>query len=81
MDCKLSNPEVKDEAEAFIETMAPSSIVVRLIAYTPATNGADVRRIKSNIIREIIHCYRAEGIEFAFPSMSLYPVNTNVNIG
>lgn len=77
----LSNPEVKDEAEAFIETMAPSSIVVRLIAYTPATNGADVRRIKSNIIREIIHCYRAEGIEFAFPSMSLYPVNTNVNIG
>ena len=68
----LSNPEIKDSAEAFIETMAPSSIVVRLIAYTPATTGADVRRIKSNVIREIIHHYRAEGIELAFPSTSIY---------
>ena len=77
----LSNPELKNEAEAFIETMAPSSIVVRLIAYTPATAGADVRRIKSNVIREIIHHYRAEGIEFAFPSMSLYNGDSNVKIG
>ena len=28
--------------------------------------------VKSRIIREIIHRYREEGIEFAFPSMSVY---------
>ena len=76
----LSNPEIKNDAEAIIENMAPSSIVVRLIAYTPATSGREIRRIKSNVIREIIHNYRAEGIEFAFPSISLYNANTNVKI-
>ena len=71
----LSNPEIKDKAETIIDSMAPSSIVVRLIAYTPKTSGADVRRIKSDVIRSIIHHYRAEGIEFAFPSLSLYNVD------
>lgn len=68
----LSNPEINDGFEAIIDSMSPSSIVVRLIAYTPATAGNEVRRIKSQIIRSIIHHYRAEGIEFAFPSMSVY---------
>lgn len=76
----LASPDLFDNAEAFIDTMAPSSIIVRLIAYTPSTVGADVRRIKSNVIREIIHHYRAEGIEFAFPSISLYQANTNAMI-
>ena len=41
--------------------------------------GYEVRRIKSQIIRSIIHHYRAEGIEFAFPSTSVYFANTNAN--
>ena len=61
--------------------MSPSSIIVRLIAYTPATSAPEIRRIKSDIIRSIIHHYRAEGIEFAFPSMSLYSGDSNVKIG
>ena len=69
------NSEIKDGFEVIIDSMAPSSIIVRLIAYTPSTLGADVRRIKSDIIREIIHKYREEGIEFAFPSMSIYNAN------
>ena len=64
--------EIKDNFEAIIDSMAPSSIIVRLIAYTPATAGSEVRRVKSDVIREIIHRYRAEGIEFAFPSTSVY---------
>lgn len=68
----LSNPEIKDGFETIIDSMSPSSIVVRLIAYTSLTAGSEVRRIKSQLIRSIIHHYRAEGIEFAFPSMSLY---------
>ena len=67
-----SNPEIKDNFEAIIDSMAPSSIIIRLIAYTPATTGSEVRRIKSDVIREIIHRYREEGIEFAFPSTSVY---------
>ena len=74
-DIATSNPEIKDGFETIIDSMAPSSIIVRLIAYTPKTSGAEVRRIKSDVIREIIHRYRAEGIEFAFPSMSIYNGN------
>ena len=76
----LSNPEIKDNCEAFIETMAPSSIVIRLIAYTPCTSGIDVRRIKSTVLKEIIHHYRAEGIEFAYPSLSIYNGNTAIEL-
>ena len=72
-----SNPEIKDNFEAIIDSMAPSSIIVRLIAYTPATAGSEVRRIKSDVIREIIHRYRTEGIEFAFPSTSVYMAGQN----
>ena len=28
--------------------------------------------VKSQVLREIIHKYREEGIEFAFPSTSVY---------
>ena len=45
------------------------------------TNFDTTENAKSNIIREIIHRYRAEGIEFAFPSMSLYNGDFNVKIG
>ena len=76
----LNDPEIKDNFEAIIDSMAPSSIVVRLIAYTSATAGSQVRRVKSKVIREIIQRYRAEGIEFAFPSMSLYNGDSNVKI-
>ena len=59
-------------AETFIENMAPSSIQVRLVAYTSETSWAGHAHVKSNVIREIIYRYRAEGIEFAFPSTSVY---------
>ncbi|MCQ2739380.1 MAG: mechanosensitive ion channel family protein [bacterium] len=63
---------IKDGYIAFIDNMAPSSIVVRLVAYTDKTTWADVTLVKSEIIREIIHKFRAEEIEFAFPSTSVY---------
>lgn len=69
------NNQIKDGAISFIENMAPSSIQVRLIAYTTDGTLATATNAKSNIIKEIIHRYRAEGIEFAFPSMSVYNAN------
>lgn len=64
--------DIKDGAISFIDNMAPSSIVVRLVAYTHFTAWADVTKVKSRVLRKIIHKYREEGIEFAFPSTSVY---------
>ena len=75
------NNLIKAGANSFIENMAPSSIQVRLIAYTIDGTLATATSAKSQIIRSIIHHYRAEGIEFAFPSMSLYNGNSDVKIG
>ena len=72
--------DVKEGALAFIENMAPSSIQVRLVAFTPAVSWADLTMVKSKLIREIIHRYRAEGIEFAFPSMSLYNGDSGIKL-
>ena len=57
---------------AFIENLASSSIDVRLVCYTTKASWGDYVVEKSRVIREIIHRYREEGIEFAFPSTSVY---------
>ena len=75
------NNLIKKGAISFIENMAPSSIQVRLIAYTTDGTLATATEAKSQIIRSIIRHYRAEGIEFAFPSMSLYSGDSSVKIG
>ena len=74
------NNLIKNGAISFIENMAPSSIQVRLIAYTIDGTLATATEAKSKIIRSIIHHYRAEGIEFAFPSMSLYNGDSTVKL-
>lgn len=73
-----NNNKIKEGAISFIENLAASSIQVRLIAYTTDGTLATATNAKSEIIREIIHRYRTEGIEFAFPSMSVYQGNSNV---
>ncbi len=67
-----SDEKIIKGAQAFIDNLAPSSIVVRLFAQTKVTNYYQFLDYKSNIIREIIHRFRAEGINFAFPSTSVY---------
>ena len=57
---------------AFIENLAPSSIALRLVCYTTKAAWSDYVQEKGRVIREIIHRYREEGIEFAFPSTSVY---------
>lgn len=55
-----------------IEALADSSINIRFFGYTSETAWAKYKVIKGNIIRQIIHRFREEGIEFAFPSTSVY---------
>ena len=46
--------------------------MIRLVAYTNKTNWADLTIVKNDVYREIIKRYRENGIEFAFPSTSVY---------
>ena len=71
-DIARSNSDITSNIHTFIENMAPSSIQVRLVCNTTKASWADYVQVKSFVIREIIHKYRAEGIEFAFPSTSVY---------
>lgn len=71
-DILNNNKKILSDFEVFIDNMAPSSIQVRLVAHTSEIAWANYVHVKSNIIREIIHRYREEGIEFAFPSTSVY---------
>lgn len=72
------NVQIKDGAISFIENLAASSIQVRLIAYTTDGSLATATNAKSEVIRQIIRRYREEGIEFAFPSTSVYMAGVNV---
>lgn len=57
---------------ATIDGLADSSINIRFFGYTSETAWAKYKVIRGNMIREIIHRFREEGIEFAFPSTSVY---------
>ena len=70
------NKQIKEGSLVFIENLASSSIQVRLVAYTSENSWAGATLVKSSILREIIHRYRTEEIEFAFPSTSVYMANT-----
>ena len=67
-----TNDTILEGEMAFIDNMAPSSIQLRLVAYTNQASWADWVEVKSCIIKQIIHKFREEGIEFAFPSTSIY---------
>ena len=67
-----TNDTIQEGEMSFIDNMAPSSIQLRLVAYTNQASWADWVEVKSCIIKQIIHRFREEGIEFAFPSTSVY---------
>lgn len=71
-DIAVNHEKMVKGGQAFIDKLAESSIVVRLFAQTHVTNYYEFLEYKSEIIKEIIHRFRAEGINFAFPSTSLY---------
>ncbi|MCQ2744197.1 MAG: mechanosensitive ion channel family protein [bacterium] len=71
-DIAVNYPKMAEGGLAFIDNLSPSSIVVRLFAQTEVTNYYQFLEYKGEIIKEIIHRFRAEEINFAFPSTSVY---------
>ena len=74
------NPTILDNVEVFFDNLAASSIQVRVVAYTREVSWSKYVHIKSNIIKQIITRYREEGIEFAFPSTSVYMVKEKLQL-
>ncbi len=73
----VKNKNILEGNLAFIDNMSPSSIQLRFIAYTDKASWSEWVEVKSCIIKQIIHRFREENIEFAFPSTSIYMANNN----
>lgn len=69
--CK-DNKNIYENPVIFVETLASSSIDIKLLAYVKTKNYNDFARIRSDVILEIVKRFRQENIDFAFPSQSVY---------
>ena len=68
----IDNPDVEDDPLAFVSSLDDSQITLRLYVNTRTKIWAEFCLIKDAVIREIIRRFREEGIEFAFPSQTVY---------
>lgn len=56
----------------FVETLDSSSINIRLLAYAKVKAYDPFSKIRSEIYLEAVRRFRTEGIDFAFPSTTVY---------
>ncbi len=63
---------IHDDYIVFVETLAESSINIRVQAYTKTNIYNEYLRIRSDFILEVVKKFREENIEFAFPSQTVY---------
>jgi len=71
--------DVHKDYSVFTETLDSSSINIRLIGYTKAKTYDSFAQTRSEIYLDAIRRFRAEGIDFAFPSTTVYMAD-NKNI-
>lgn len=64
--------DINKDYNVFLETLASSSINLRLWAYVKTGSYIKFAQVKSEVISEIVKRFRAEDISFAFPSQSVY---------
>ena len=64
--------DIGKDYTVFLETLASSSINIRLWAFAKTGSYIKFAQIKSEVIMEIVKRFRTEGIDFAFPSTSVY---------
>lgn len=66
------NSDIYGDYVVFLDTLADSSINIKVNAYVKTNNYVKYLKIKEIILLEIIKRYREENIDFAFPSRTLY---------
>lgn len=69
--CNEHNNVTKD-TKVFIETLGASSIDIRLQTYVKTGAYANLTSVRSEVIFEVVKRFREAGIDFAFPSQSIY---------
>ncbi len=68
----MNDENVLNGFQVFVETLNSSSIDVRFIAYLKTGSVVEMRKMKSTLILKIVEKFREAGIDFAFPSTSVY---------
>ncbi len=68
----LNDDNVLNGFQVFVDKLGASSIDIRFIAYLKTNQVGEMRAIKTAIILKIVEKFREAGIDFAFPSMSVY---------
>lgn len=69
-----SNSDIYSDYVVFLDTLADSSINIKVSAYVKTNNYVKYLKIKEIILLNVIKRFREEGIDFAFPSRTLYMV-------
>jgi MscS family membrane protein len=63
-------PEITDEVMATFDTFADSALVIRYVYYIK--KSADIFDAKSKVNFEILNRFNEAGLNFAFPSQTVY---------
>lgn len=71
-DILQKNSEIYGDYVVFLDTLADSSINIKMNAYVKTNNYVKFLKIKEIVMLEVIKRFREEGIDFAFPSRTLY---------
>lgn len=74
-DIFQKDEDVYNDYIVFLDELADSSINIKAQAYVRTKDLNKFRKIKERLMLEIVRQYRHEGIDFAFPSRSIYMVN------
>lgn len=67
-----NNKDIHDGYIVYLETLSSSSIDIKVSAYTKTNVYNKFLKIKEQVILEAVKKFREEGIEFAFPSTTVY---------
>ncbi len=71
-DILQKNSEVYGDYVVFLDTLADSSINIKISAYVKTNNYVKFLKIKEQVLLEAIRRFREESIDFAFPSRTIY---------
>ena len=66
------NKDIHNDFIVYVETLSASSIDIKVSAYTKTNVLAKYLKIKESVILEAVKRFREEGIDFAFPSTTVY---------
>ena len=66
------NSEIYGDYVVYLDTLADSSINIKINAYVKSNNYVKYLKIKEQVLLDVIKRFREEGIDFAFPSRTLY---------